>query len=75
MLSFFRLSSPICQMLRMADFREPLTDEDAERMERGLRRLLNTPPQPHGKSPTAAPPKRKTRPGSKGRVRKAKSRS
>lgn len=26
-------------------------DEIARRMERGLRRALNTPPQPHGKNP------------------------
>ena len=29
-----------------------------EQMERGLRRLLHTPPKPHGKNPTAPPPKR-----------------
>jgi hypothetical protein len=30
----------------MADYREPLTDEQVERMERGLQRLLRTPPKP-----------------------------
>jgi hypothetical protein len=50
---------------------EPLTDEQAEQMERGLRRLLRTPPQPHGKNPKAPPPpKSKERPASKGRVHK-----
>jgi hypothetical protein len=28
--------------------------ETRERMERGLRRALNTPPQPHGKNPKSA---------------------
>jgi hypothetical protein len=59
----------------MADYREPLTDDEVARMERGLRRLLHTPPKPHGKNPTTPPPKRKARPASKGRVHKAKSRS
>jgi hypothetical protein len=58
----------------MADYRDPLSDEQAEQMERGLRRLLNTPPKPHGKSPTAPPPKRKERPASKDRVQKGKAR-
>ena len=31
------------------DYREPLSDEEAEQMERGLKRLLQTPPKPHGK--------------------------
>lgn len=46
----------------------------ARRMERGLRRALNTPPQPHGSNPTT-PPIRKAedRPTSKGRVPKGKS--
>jgi hypothetical protein len=57
------------------DYREPLSDEEAEQMERGLRRLLHTPPKPHGKNPTAPPPKRKERPASKGRAHKGKSRS
>jgi hypothetical protein len=56
------------------DYREPLSDEQAEQMERGLRRLLHTPPKPHGKNPTAPPPKRKQRLASKGRVRKGKTR-
>jgi len=38
----------------MSDYKEPLTDEEAERVERGLRRLLNTPPKPHGKNPKAS---------------------
>jgi hypothetical protein len=51
-------------------------EETARRMERGLRRFLNTPPQPHGKNPRSPPPsKRKERQASKGRVHKAKSRS
>lgn len=58
----------------MTDFREPLTDDEAARAERGIRRLLNTPPQPHGKNPATPPQKRKARQPSKGRVRKAKAR-
>jgi hypothetical protein len=51
-------------------------NEIASRMERGIRRFFNTPPQPHGKNPTApAPRKSKERAPSKGRVHKAKSRS
>jgi hypothetical protein len=57
------------------DYREPLTDEEAEQMERGLRRLLHTPPKPHGKNPSVSPPKRKERPASKGRAHKGKTRS
>jgi hypothetical protein len=50
--------------------------EIARRMERGLRRALSTPPQPHGKNPRSAPaPKRKERPSSKGRVHKGKTRN
>jgi hypothetical protein len=49
--------------------------EIAQRMERGLRRALNTPPQPHGKNPRTPPPKTKERPASKGRVHKGKTRS
>jgi hypothetical protein len=59
----------------MTDYREPLTDEQAEQMERGLKRLLRTPPKPHGKNPTSPPPKHKERPASKGRVHKGKARS
>jgi hypothetical protein len=59
----------------MADYREPLTEAEIAHMERGLRRLLNTPPQRHGKNPATPPLKRKARPSSKGRVHKAKSRS
>jgi hypothetical protein len=36
---------------RESDYREPLSDEAAERMERGLR-LLHTPPKLRGKNPT-----------------------
>jgi hypothetical protein len=50
-------------------------DEIAQRMERGIQRFFSTPPKPHGKNPTAPPPKRKANPASKGRVHKAKSRS
>jgi hypothetical protein len=51
-------------------------NEISRRMERTMRRFLNTPPQPHGKNPKAPPPpKTKERPASKGRVHKAKSRS
>ena len=39
-----------------------------ERFQRGLRRALNTPPQPRGKPM----PKPKERPASKGRVHKGK---
>ena len=47
-----------------------------ERMERGLRRALNTPPQPHGKNLKSSPPlKPKERPASKGRVHKGKTRN
>ena len=59
----------------MTDYREPLTDEEVAQMERGLRRLLSTPPKPHGKNPESPAPKRKERSASKGRVHKAKSRS
>jgi hypothetical protein len=62
-------------MNEQKDYREPLTDEEAEQMERGLKRLLRTPPKPHGKNPTDPPPRRKERPASKGRVHKSKKRS
>jgi hypothetical protein len=49
--------------------------EIARRMERGIRRFLNTPPQPRGKGLKAPPsPKPKERPASKGRVHKGKTR-
>jgi hypothetical protein len=35
---------------RERDYREPLSDEEAEQMDRGPRRLLHTPPKPHGKN-------------------------
>jgi len=57
------------------DYREPLTDAEAEQMERGLRRLLHTPPKPHGKNPTTPPPKRKERPAAKDRVHKGRTRN
>src|ERR1700731_4897496 len=48
----------------------------ALQIQRGLRRALSTPPQPHGKNPTTPPiPKSKERPPSKGRVHKGKMRS
>jgi len=50
-------------------------EEIRRRMERGLRKALSTPPQPHGKNPKSPPPKRKERPASKGRVHKGKARS
>jgi hypothetical protein len=34
----------------MDHYREPLTDDEASRMERGLRRLLNTLRTPYGKT-------------------------
>ena len=40
--------------------------ETAPRMERGLRRALRTPPQPHGKNPKSLSPKRKSAPRIKG---------
>jgi hypothetical protein len=46
-------------------------DEIVRRMERGIRRFLNTPPQPRGKNPKDPPP-HKERPTPKGRARKAK---
>jgi hypothetical protein len=50
--------------------------EIARRMERGIRRFLNTPPEPHGKNPKAPPPlKPKGRPASKGRVHKGRARN
>ena len=57
---------------------EQLADLDriiARRMERGIWRFLNPPPQPHGKNPRSPPLKRKERPASKGRVHKGKTRS
>ena len=55
------------------DIREPLSDEQAEQIERGLRRLLSTPPKPHGPNPTTPPPpKVKGRAASKGRVNRGK---
>jgi hypothetical protein len=51
-------------------------EEIARRLERGLRRALTTPPQPHGKNPKSPPPaKRKERPASKGRVHKGKAKN
>jgi len=57
----------------LRDYQAPLTDEQAEQMERGLRRLLNTPPQPHGKRPGEQPPKSGGHPDPKVRTRKIKS--
>jgi hypothetical protein len=48
-------------------------EEIARRMERGLKRALTTPSQPHGKNPTTPrSPKPKERPASKGRVHKGR---
>lgn len=52
------------------DDAEPSADEIARRMERGIRRFLNTPPEPRGKNPQAPSPKPKERPASKGRAHK-----
>jgi len=42
------------------DLDDPLPDgEIARRMERGIRRFLNTPPQPHGKNPKSPPTRRR----------------
>jgi hypothetical protein len=50
-------------------------EETSRRMERGIRRFLNTPPQPRGKNPKSPPShKPKERPASKGRVHKGKTR-
>jgi hypothetical protein len=50
-------------------------EETARRLERGLRKALSTPPQPHGKNPRSPSLKRKERPASKGRVHKGKTRN
>jgi len=50
-------------------------DEIARRMERGIRRFLKTPPQPHGKNPKSPPPKPKERPALRGRAHKDKTQS
>jgi hypothetical protein len=43
-------------------------DEIARRMERGIRRFLSIPPQPHGRNPRSSPaPKAKERPVRKGK--------
>jgi hypothetical protein len=48
-------------------------DEIARRMERGIRRFLNTPPQPHGKNPKPPPSsKLKERPAPKGGAHKGR---
>jgi hypothetical protein len=50
---------------------EIASDEIARRMERGIRRFLNTPPQPRGKNPKSPPTtKPKQRPASKEHVHK-----
>jgi hypothetical protein len=56
----------------MTDYRDPLTDEQAEQMERGLRRLLNTPPKVRGRNPKVDATELKERPTPKGRTRKPK---
>jgi hypothetical protein len=48
-------------------------EETARRADEVIKRMLNTPPQPHGKNPKSPPiPKPKERPASKGRVHKGK---
>jgi hypothetical protein len=57
----------------MSDKDDQLPDDEiARRMERGIRRFLKTPPQPHGKNPKTPPPipKPKERPETKRRGRK-----
>ena len=44
-------------------------DEIARRMERGIRRFLKTPPQPHGKNPKELPPLKPRRSPSRRRRR------
>jgi hypothetical protein len=44
-------------------------DEIARRMERGIRRFLKTPPQPHGKNPKSPAPARRKRDRSIGKER------
>jgi hypothetical protein len=57
----------------MSDEDQRSDEEIARRMERRIRRFLNTPPKPHGKNPRSPPPvKPKQRPASKGRVHKGK---
>jgi hypothetical protein len=58
----------------MADYREPLTDEQVERMERGLQRLLRTPPKPQINL-TSPPVEKPGISSPKGRVYKAKART
>jgi hypothetical protein len=57
----------------LSDYQAPLTDDQAERMERGLRRLLSTPPQPRGKRPGESPAKSRQSLRQKGREPKVKS--
>jgi hypothetical protein len=62
--------------MKKSDGHEYSDDEVARRMERGIRRFLNTPPQPRGKNPKdPPPPKPKERSASKGRVHKGKARN
>ena len=50
--------------------KDEITDEEiARRMERGIRRFLNTPPKPHGKRPTDPAPKPKQRSAAKRRIK------
>jgi hypothetical protein len=51
-------------------------NEIARRMERGIQRFLDTPPERHGKNPRTPPtPKPKELPAQKGRMHKGKARS
>lgn len=54
----------------MADDEKPLIkDEISRRMERGIKRFLNTPPQPHGENPHTPPdPRPKQRSAPEGRA-------
>jgi hypothetical protein len=68
-----RIDNIVRGMVETRDHDDLPQEEIARRMERGLRRALNTPPQPHGKNPNSPPaPKAKERPASKGRVHKGK---
>ena len=64
----------LCYIIRVSDDDQYSPEETARRMERGLRRALSTPPQPHGKNPKSPPPKRKRTSRIKGRVHNGKTR-
>jgi hypothetical protein len=59
--------------MRESDDDQYSPEETARRLERGLRRAFDRPPQPHGSNPkTPRAIKTKERPASKGRVHKGK---